>query len=1562
MRESMPDRSSERNETSGYVGMQIYLFSDSGYMKSLWLPESPEGKYFFDEQKNNFEKLVYIEAKNGKWYLCCNLSDKILDNSGRSIDQAALFDRCKFYIRFNDDTYVLYAEQVNRLDAVFHNYKICTDCRITIGRRENNDLVYSNETVSGCHAVLEKNSDNMVIRDTDSLNGVYVNGKRIKAYKLSIGDIVFIMGLKIIIGVDFISMNDGNGRVEIMSEKLSPYRDTDDKTLVYEEETEKRELLFNRLPRKRKKFEAVPVIIEAPPPSMNAGQAPIMLRMGSSMVMGGSALMRGNYTSVLSMLLFPLMNHLYSDKDKKEYEKLRCEKYTEYLCNKEKEINDEKLREENVLNENYPPLSVIITYPVEKKKLWERGVRDDDFLRIRIGHGQLPLMAQINYPEKKFDLEEDPLEKKMYLLAQSRVVLDNVPVMLSLTENYICSVLGRKKGKTELLIRMIMQIAFLHSYDEVKIVLLLDSEIIKNIPAVRYLPHVWNDERNFRLLASDLSSAYLVGEYLNKQLGQEPEKPKELKEILKNRPYYVVFAWNKQIFDSIEILKAVTKEERNMGVSVVTFFDEVPQNSHEIIHLHTGSPNTVTYLKEAENYGEEFLLDELDYKFADKMMRIICNTKLKIIQNSYALPKMVTFLELFGVGKVEHLNPIKRWKENNPVKSLAVRIGVASDGSPFMLDLHEKYQGPHGLVAGMTGSGKSEFIITYILSLALNFHPDEVSFVLIDYKGGGLAGAFEDEERDIHLPHLVGTITNLDGSAIQRSLMSIESELKRRQRIFNEAKSATDEGTMDIYNYQKLYRSGKVKTPMPHLFIISDEFAELKSQEPEFMDQLISAARIGRSLGVHLILATQKPSGVVNDQISSNAKFRVCLKVQTRADSDEMLRRPEAAELKETGRFYLQVGYNEFFALGQSAWCGASYEPQEEVAEPRDDYIQFIDDAGQNIIQVKPVAEKKDSGVSQLVAIVRYLSDIAKKEHIEPRRLWLEPLPSDISIQRLQETFPMREGRSVSAVIGMLDDPENQKQYEFRFDFQKCKNFLVIGGNQTGKTTMFQTMLYALICSYSPDEINYYILDFSSKLLNIFDHIPFCGGVWGEDEEQDIEKFFKLLREIIADRKAEFLEAEVNSFEAYREIKKIPLILVVIDNITGLSAWKGGESIYYDLNLLIREANSVGIKFLISAGSMDDVLYKIKKELGTRFVLDAKNKYEYEDILGVQRCFKPAQVPGRGLWREGERPLECHIARYGFDGTEQQRIQRLKADIKQIGRKYTDAKQARRIFKISETESYEEFCRDILPNRIPLGYSVSDIKKISMPLRQLYCMAVYYGNPRSDSIIFRNYLYAALRDGMHIFIMKRSSQSVFDAKPLREMLSDNLNISFFDSTAEDCTRLWKKIYELICERKEIRNEYCDAHHISRTGAETMKLCFDDMLSKTYPVLVVFERFLDFCNQADGEAQQVMEKIFCDGKGYNYYFMGCYYPDDASSLAVNALHVAFNKEGFAMLHGGQFHRQGLVSLPMEYRNITKPFSKISACVMQYHGELYPLSMPCTVVEDQNMNPDDADIIS
>src|SRR5699024_8070581 len=254
-----------------------------------------------------------------------------------------------------------------------------------------------------------------------------------------------------------------------------------------------------------------------------------------------------------------------------------------------------------------------------------------------------------------------------------------------------------------------------------------------------------------------------------------------------------------------------------------------------------------------------------------------------------SIPEAVTFLEMYEVEHVEDLQIGARWNDSETYRSLAVPLGLRGKEDLVQLNLHEKAHGPHGLIAGTTGSGKSEIIQSYILSLAVNFHPYEVGFLLIDYKGGGMANLFKD------LPHLLGTITNLDGAQSMRALASIKAELERRQRLFGE------HDVNHINQYQKLFKEGEASEPMPHLFLISDEFAELKEEQPDFMKELVSTARIGRSLGIHLILATQKPSGVVDDQIWSNSKFKLALKVQDARDSNEILKTPDAAEITLPG-------------------------------------------------------------------------------------------------------------------------------------------------------------------------------------------------------------------------------------------------------------------------------------------------------------------------------------------------------------------------------------------------------------------------------------------------------------------------------------------------------------------------------------------------------------------------------------------------------------------------------------------------------------------------------------
>ena len=362
---------------------------------------------------------------------------------------------------------------------------------------------------------------------------------------------------------------------------------------------------------------------------------------------------------------------------------------------------------------------------------------------------------------------------------------------------------------------------------------------------------------------------------------------------------------------------------------------------------------------------------------------------------------------------------------------------------------------------------------------------------------------------------------------------------------------------MDIYKYQKLYRNGVMDTPVPHLFIISDEFAELKDQQPEFMSQLISTARIGRSLGVHLILATQKPSGVVNEQIWANSRFKVCLKVQDRADSMDMLKRPEAAELLETGRFYLQVGYNELFEMGQSAWCGAPYVPENSVERQNDESVMLIDRQGTVLEEAKPQKKStsgSDQNKKQIVEIARYIAQIAKEEHMSAKPLWLPEIPAVITVEYLEEKYGYQADSYLNPAVGELDDPFNQSQRLLTVPLTEKGNVLCYGAAGSGKENFLTTMLYSLYRHHSSRELNVYILDFGAETLQMFADAPQTGDFVVSGEEEKIQNLFRYLNQELKRRKKLFSEAGGDYLSYTRQGKeKVPNLLVLINDYTGFS-------------------------------------------------------------------------------------------------------------------------------------------------------------------------------------------------------------------------------------------------------------------------------------------------------------------------------------------------------------------------------------------------------------------------
>ena len=1539
------------------IGLEVWLFSDSEILERIHLFWPPEGRY------TARKVLLSFEAETRGWHLQCGSRTRILSDIGKETENVLLHDQQLLKISASGQCIWLYTEAVGLKSNLLHHYRPLDRQPIRIGSSPDMDIICRSVFFSPNHAELRFDGRSWTIRDAGAERNIFVNNHRVNESGLGVGDIIEIPGLRMIIGSGFLAIAEGAGRTAVSADRLHYIENQNEMTTTTPAGGRNAQThFFSPFPRTRTAMPNEPIEIMPPPMSMNSNQMSFWSRMGSSMINGVRTAVMGNLLMTASTLLMPVLNSKLSKEEQEKHEKKRCESYRAYLEALREEIQSEIEREEQALRENYPPFSEVLTFTSDRKKLWSRRKTDDDFLNLRLGSGSYPMLAELDYPKKRFNMESDPLEEEMYALIEQRPLLKEVPVMLDIRKDRVLGVLGNREVKVNFIRSLMMRISLLFSCEEVKLVVLAENEDLSSMEFARWLPHIWNDLRTVRYMAAEAAEAYQIGEFISESIVLTANTESGKKD--NKYPHYVVFAFSKRLLDGMESLKKAIQFEGNSNISILALFDDLPKECSSIIRLYGENdvstlPDSgcISFLNEPGRSEMEFRIDSYKPAAFDLSSRALYRTELKLLSKTYTLPKTYSFLEMFEAGRIEHLNIPERWGKNRASRSLSVPVGIGEDGEKFMLDLHQKHHGPHGLVAGTTGSGKSEFLLTYILSLAVNYHPDEVAFLLIDYKGGGLAGAFDDPEKGIHLPHLIGTITNLDGSAIARSMICIQSEMIRRQKVFREARSKAGEGTMDIYTYQELYRKHTVDEPMPHLFIISDEFAELKQQQPDFLDSLVSIARVGRSLGVHLILATQKPGGIVTDQILSNTKFRVCLKVQDRTDSMDMLKRPEACELKDTGRFYLQVGNNELFMLGQAAWCGAEYEPAQTQTARKDNSIQAVDNTGASLLSITPEVKRSSTGQSQLVAIVQELSNLAERQHIQPGQLWKEPLKDRIDIETIPAAEPAGPG-SVIYSCGMIDDPESLAQFPLSINLSGS-NLLLVGEPGSGKTTFLQTMLCTLSAKYSPNELNYYVLDYSSHLLRLFSGLPHCGAVLTEEDEDRLDAFFDVIGHLLRERKELFGRLEVSSYESASEIVKIPLILVIIDNLVMLGASKKGQKHLDELVNTIKNCSPFGIRFVISITYMNEANTRVKQELLTRVALHMRDKYAYGEALNARLNYVPPEKSGRGMCMYDGRPLEIQMGMVGAELSERERIGKIKESIAAIKKHYAGYAEAAHIKTIPADETYEDFCKPFSPGRIPLGYDLNSGSPVALPLKQFSMLTLYFGNSDSIVPVLNNILYIRKRQDVVFVLMRTPSDSRF--KHLR--YTDGDGITVLDAEPIGVGNIVQTLVHVIAERRKVFLQYCERENLDPDKPSSLQTADDYLRSELKPLIVLFERLSDII-VANRDAKNLEDSfifVFEQASHYQIYLIGCVYPDESSLLRGSSLYARFNPDCLVMLFGGNLKKQSILSVPYNMGSQDRK-DDFNRCYMAYRGELHPMLMPCGIPEKEILPEDDRPIFA
>jgi S-DNA-T family DNA segregation ATPase FtsK/SpoIIIE len=1539
---------------------------------------------------------IELEVMDECWYI------------KKSLDYVIDTDTHKGYILKNKDILKLKNKSGEEISIIvkkventfmsYPKYKLKNITLISIGKDQTNDIVYNYlGMVSKNHAEIIKSGNSYKIVNK-SPNGIYVNSLHIENdMELNFGDYINIVGLHMVFLGDMIAIDVENSGAKI-SNKLKKYSLIDEETVFLNVSNEKSQgkYIYHRSPRNYEKIIEDEIEIEAPPQLNKTKQQPLIMAIGPSATMalpmllgcmmmiysssqdGGSSslyMYSGLIMAISSALIgviWALVNIRYQKKEDKERELHRLSAYKEYLVEKTDEIKEKYEIVEKKLNSSYPSADNCIENSINSGLLWNRNTTHKDFLSHRLGLGNMAFPLKMNIPKKRFVLYKDELTEKPQFIKDNYQTLYDVPILVDLIKENLIGVVGgaNKKGAIEISKILSTQIAANNCYTDVKLGFIYNQDSSnddKQWDFAKWLPHVWAEDKKNRFIATCKEEASDVFYELTKVFRSRTENQQDNNTTNIPKPYYVIFISDLSLLEGELFSKYVFDENSKCGLTTILLteqYEQLPNNCKFIIE-NTDNFQGMYNVFDDESSKEKIKFDSIDEKRLEQFSRNLSGMQVLEIEEGGEIPNSITFFEMMKINKLEELNVKELWAKNRIYENIRGIIGEKAGGVPCYLDVHEKYHGPHGLVAGTTGSGKSETLQTYMLSLAVNYSPDDIGFFIIDYKGGGMANLFDG------MPHMVGQISNLSGNQVKRAMISIKSENRRRQRVF------TENGVNNINAYTKLYKNGETLVPVPHLFIIIDEFAELKREEPDFMRELISVAQVGRSLGVHLILATQKPSGTVDDNIWSNSKFRLCLRVQDQQDSKDMLHKPDAAYITQAGRCYLQVGNDEVYELFQSGFSGAVYD--ESVMSENADIAKLINNTGKTemtgnsvkqrrkkraeiswiellvqcvefsleklnfsllscldsnekmnkliaeyYIQLKSkgveyqeskynsarlidfiklyvegVAKNENNSLpetilklaveervklpqakekTQLDAVKTYLAKVAKENGYNHKlQLWMPILPDHIYLNEFEEyektcfkngEWSYQKGEwNLSVIVGKMDDPENQNQMPLSIDFSIDGNVAVLGTIVCGKSTMMQTIAYALIEKYSPDIVNIYAIDFSSKMMSAFENAPHFGGVMYENDIDKISKFFNMINSVLETRKELFRGGNYKQYVQINGIK-LPSIVIFIDNYAAFKE-KTEEAYEEQLIRLSKEGISHGIFLVISGAGygMNDITTRVGENINTVLCLSMQDKYAYGDYLHTMQIevMPESGVKGRGLAFYGSRILEYQTALSLEAENDYQRMEKINALCKEMKQSWKGSC-AKRIPEIpdkpiwSEFSTLDEFKNALnLPALLPVGYDASNAKVYSVPLNEIYCYLVTGGNRTGKTNFMKVLIQSAL--------MKKSNVCVIDS-PNRVFHSyENVENIIYANDEQSVFNFFAELLPEFKRRNAIKRDLINQDYEEDEIFE--------IISKEIPYFIFISDlswFVPFIYDAELDMRGFLENIISKGRLHNIYFI------------------------------------------------------------------------------------------
>jgi DNA segregation ATPase FtsK/SpoIIIE, S-DNA-T family len=1072
-----------------------------------------------------------------------------------------------------------------------------------VGRSTSCEVRLTDTSVSRRHAKLTI-SDVAEVVDLGSSNGIAVDGGQITRAVLRARDLV--------------RLGDTVLGVEICDASAAA--------------TGGAQTMFNRSPRLDPSYPGVELVLPDPPERPQNPRFP-MLSLLAPLIFGALLfLVTRSPTSLLFVALSPIMavtNVVESRFAGRRAHEAAMQSWQAELDGlAQTAVANAGLERESRLREHPAAEEVRQAIARRSSLLWSRHPDQDRFLELRLGLGTQPSRSAVQLPRTRKAAKE--VWQQLEDFAVTFGVIAAVPVVGDLRDEPL-GVAAPRRTAVGLARALVQQIVGLHSPAEVILAAVLASDTTEEWNWLQWLPHTSSAHSPItspHVVANPAAVAALMAE-----LEQLTEDRSSTAGPAEQRPAIVLLVEDAAACDRARLVSLAERGART-GVHVLWVspsVERLPAVCTTFLEVTAGQQRGLAGFTQLGT-----AVTPLTVELADGASALATARSLAPLVDSGAplddesdLPSSVSWLSLHERDlAAEPGIVLERWQESRSLMtgplaspprhgkpgSLRAVLGQFA-GGPHILDL--RAHGPHALVGGTTGSGKSELLQSWILSLAAAHSPQRVTFLLVDYKGGS---AFRDCR---HLPHTVGQVTDLSPHLVRRALTSLSAELRYREELL------ASKNKKDLADLEE---SGDPATP-PSLVIVVDEFAALVHEVPEFVDGVVNVAQRGRSLGLHLLLATQRPAGVIKGNLRANTNLRLALRVADDGDSTDVIGTTQAAAFDPAlpGRALSKTGPGRLVPF-QSAYAGGWTTA--EPAAPSigiEELTTGVSQKWEEPVEAEP-ATVGDLGPTDITRVVTTIGAAARQAELpEPRKPWLPEL-ADVG-----ELADLPTGRDGELVFGQADRPHSQSQPTIAFHPDRAGNLAVYGTGGSGKSGLLRTLAIAAGRGDAGGPCRVYGLDFGARGLDMLEELPHVGSIIRGEDHERLSRLLGDLRELLDERAGRYAKAKAGSIAEYRQLTdspQEPRILLLVDGIGAFRlAYEATNRVrWFELFQSIAvDGRPVGVHIVVSADRAAAVPSSLGSAIQARVVLRLADEGDYGTLGEPADVLDATSPPGRGL-------------------------------------------------------------------------------------------------------------------------------------------------------------------------------------------------------------------------------------------------------------------------------------------------------------------------------------------